>query len=113
MCAGMVDHPAKYPWSNYRRNALVDENDLVFSHELYTALGKDEVTRCEAYRALFNVDVGQQTIEAIREATNKSWVLGSDYFKEKIADKINRPMNPRQKGGDRKSKAYFDGIDRS
>ena len=70
--AGMIDHSAEYPWSSYRCNALVDENDLVFSHELYTALGKDEVARCEAYRALLNVDVGQQTIEAIRKATNKS-----------------------------------------
>jgi putative transposase len=110
--ADMVDHPAEYPWSSYRCNALADENNLVISHELYTALGKDEEARCEAYRALFNIDVGQRTIEEIREATNKSWVLGSDYFKEMIADKLNRPAKPRQKGGDRKSKAYKDGIRR-
>ena len=33
----------------------------------------------------------------------KSWVFGSDYFKQKISDKINRPIEPKQRGGDRKS----------
>ena len=51
-------------------------------------------------------EVPLKTIEEIREATNKSWVLGSEYFKEMIEDKINRPMNPRSRGGDRKSKSY-------
>ena len=55
---------------------------------------------------MFDVDVPQKTIKEMREATNKSWVLGSDYFKEMIEDKINRPINPRGRGGDRRSKKY-------
>ena len=69
-------------------------------------MAKTRKNCCEAYSALFNVDIEQKLIGEIREATNKSWVLGSDYFKEKIKDKINRPMNPSVKGGDRKSKAF-------
>ena len=104
--AGMVEHPAEYPWSSYRHNALNEKNELVVGHELYKRLGKSIKKRCETYRSLFDVEVPQKTIEEIREATNKSWVLGSEYFKEKIADKINRPMSPRGRGGDRKSKNY-------
>jgi len=110
--ADMVEHPAEYPWSSYRCNALNEKNELVVGHELYKRLGKLVKERCEAYRALFNVEVQQKTIEEIREATNKSWVLGSEYFKEKIADKINRPMNPRGRGDDRKSKSYKNNINR-
>jgi len=44
-----------------------------------------------------------KTIEKTRETTNKLWILSSDFFKEMIEDRINRPMNPRSKGGDRKS----------
>ena len=104
--ANMVEHPAEYPWSSYRYNALNEKDELVVGHELYKRLGKSVKERCESYRALFNIEVEQKTIEEIREATNKSWVLGSEYFKESIEDKINRPMNPRGRGGDRKSKSY-------
>ena len=110
--ANMVNHPSEYPWSSYAYNALGKTDELVIEHELYERLGKSDQLRCEAYCSLFNVDVPQRTIEEIREATNKSWVLGSDFFKETIEAKINRPMNPRGKGGDRKSKAFKDKINR-
>ena len=110
--ANMVEHPSEYPWSSYRFNALGDTNELVRPHELYSRLGKTLESRCEAYRSLFTIDVPEKTIEEIRESTNKSWVLGSDYFKEKIEDKINRPMAPRKRGGDRKSKNYRSNINR-
>ena len=102
----MVEHPSESPWSSYRCNALNHKNELVVPHELYKSLGLTTSERQENYSALFNVDVAKRTVEEIRDATNKSWVLGSDYFKAKIEDKINRPMNPRGRGGDRKSKAF-------
>ncbi len=110
--AEMVEHLAEYPWSSYGFNGLGDKNQLVVAHGVYKRLGKTKQERCESYRALFEVAVPQKTIEEIREATNKSWVLGSEYFKEKIKDKINRPMNQRARGGDRKSKIYKDKINR-
>ncbi|MEE9327826.1 MAG: transposase [Cocleimonas sp.] len=110
--ANMVKHPAEYPWSSYRYNALNERDERVVGHELYKRLGTSTKERCDAYRALFDVEVPQKKLEEIREATNKSWVLGSEYFKEKIEDKINRPMNPRGRGGDRKSKHYKDKTNR-
>jgi putative transposase len=105
----MAEHPADYPWSSYRYNALGKANALVTQHSLYKALGKTNRTRQENYRALFTTEIEEKTLMAIRESTNKAWVLGSDYFKEKIADKINRPITPASKGGDRKSKTYRKG----
>ena len=110
--ADIVKHPAEYPWSSYGYNALGKKNELVIGHEVYKRLGNSIKNRCEAYRTLVEVDVPQKTIEKIREATNKSWVLGSEYFKEIIEGKINRPMNPRGRGGDRKSKNYKSNINR-
>jgi len=110
--AGMVGHPAEYPWSSYRHNALNEKNELIVGHKVYKRLGKTTKERCESYRALFDIEVSHKMIEEIREATNKSWLLGSEYFKESIADKINRPMNPRDRGGDRKSKSYKSNINR-
>jgi len=64
------------------------------------------VDRAKAYRALFNGHISDTTLDEIRKATNKAWVLGSNYFKEKIEKQIKRPASPKKKGGDRKSSEY-------
>ena len=110
--ANMVKHPAEYSWSSYRYNALMERNELITPHALYKILGVNDKDRCDLYRSLFEVDIGQKTTDEIREATNKSWVLGSTYFKEKIENKLNRPMKPRAKGGDRRSENYKATINR-
>ncbi|MGV6817920.1 MAG: transposase [Thiotrichales bacterium] len=113
--AGMVAHPSDYPWSSYHFNALGQADALVTPHKLYTALGRAKTDRQRAYRALFRARIPQQTIDEIRENTNKSWVLGSDRFKSRIEKKLNRPASPRARGGDRKSQAYQEksGINRN
>ena len=51
------------------------------------------------------------TLKEFRETTNKSWVFGSDYFKQKISDKINRPIDPKKRGADRKSGTFKNKTD--
>lgn len=106
---GMADHPSKYPWSSYRFNALGGEDVIVVPHAEYLSLGQTAEERQAAYRALFKSHISEKTLEEIRQATNKAWVLGSSYFKEKIAKQLNRPAIPASKGGDRKSAAYREG----
>lgn len=102
----MVDHPSEYPWSSYRRNALGEADDLVVQHSSYKALGRNDAQRRKAYRALFRARIPQRTLDEIRTATNKAWVLGSEHFKQRINAQLNRPASPRPRGGDRKSDAY-------
>jgi putative transposase len=42
----------------------------------------------------------------IRDATNKSWVLGTDRFKDDVAVLTVRQVKPKARGGDRKLKEY-------
>lgn len=107
---GMVEHPSEYLWSSYRYNALGQEDENVTPHEEYVRLGKSAEDREKAYRALFRSHISEKTLDEIRQATNKAWVLGSSYFKEKIQGQLNRPVLPAAKGGDRKSKAYRDSL---
>ena len=101
--AGMVEHPAEYPWSSYHFNALGVENSLLTKHGLYSALGEG-VTDCQlAYRHLFEHHVPDRTIEVIRMATNKAWVLGTERFQQQIEDLTQRPAKPKPRGGDRRS----------
>ena len=104
--AGMADHPRNYPWSSYHCNALGVEDAALSPQLLYRGLGKTVKERQVAYRALFKQPIGEGTLETIREATNKSWVIGSDYFREKIEKQLNRQISPKPRGGDRKSKVF-------
>jgi len=46
------------------------------------------------------------TLNAIREATNKAWVLGDNNFKRRVEKKLNRQVESSGHGGDRKSGHY-------
>jgi putative transposase len=105
--ANMVSHPSEYPWSSYRCNALGQANELVTPHREYSHLGKTGEARQAAYRQLFKHRLPESSVEEIREATNKAWVLGSDRFKQRIQKQLDRRVEPSAKGGDRKSEKFM------
>ncbi len=108
--AQMVSHPSKYPWSSYQYNALGKEDALVTPHLLYKRLGRSTDERKKAYRQLFRTRIAAMTLEEIRLATNKSWVMGGDRFKAKIEKLTARQTAPKARGGDRRSAAYQKGC---
>jgi len=106
--AGMVDHPSDYPWSSYAYNAAGKVDPMISPHALYLHLGENDDARQRNYRALFDAHLEPRELDEIRNATNKSWVLGSDRFKERIEALTSRQVQPKARGGDRKSKQYRD-----
>ncbi len=112
--ACMVEHPSEYSWSSYRYNALGEIDLNITPHSEYLSLGTFSIERQTAYRDLFNAHITDKTIDEIRSSTNKAWVLGSQYFKDQIAEKLTREVSPKRRGGDRRSKGYVEGriIDR-
>ncbi|WP_323845040.1 transposase [Microbulbifer magnicolonia] len=109
--ASMVGHPSEYPWSSYRSNGAGVPASLISSHGEYRRLGRTEAERQSAYRQLVRARIPDKTLDEIRSATNKAWVLGSDRFRERIARQLNRRVAPAVRGGDRKSKAYRDNVE--
>lgn len=103
---GLVENPDDYIWSSYGHNALGKANALLTPHTEYLDLGPTNATRQEAYRQLLATPMSEQLINAIREATNKAWVLGDQQFKRDIAKISNRRVEPKPKGGDRRSQHY-------
>jgi putative transposase len=106
--AGMVEHPADYPWSSFRYNALGQKDSLITPHDLYLRLGTGEESRRDNYTRLFGTRIPAATLEEIRMATNKAWVLGDDGFRQRIESLIDRRTAPRPRGGDRKSSGFRD-----
>jgi len=104
--AKMVDHPAEYPWSSYRHNATGKNIKLITPHNIYIALGKTRQDRQAAYQSLFKQRIPEYTLEQIRVAATKAWVLGDSKFKLQIEQQLGFAMPPFPKGGDRKSASY-------
>ena len=104
--AGMVSHPSEYRWSSYFFNALGHADALVTPHLEYRRLDKSPEVRRAAYRQLFRHHIAERDVTAIRDATNKAWALGSDRFKQRVQRQLARPVEPRARGGDRKSEKF-------
>ncbi len=100
--AQLVRHPRDYVWSSYHANALGAIDALVTPHAQYRRLGQSATARQAAYRQLFRAQIAGADLEAIREATNKAWVLGGDRFKAKMAVLSGRRSSPLPKGRPRK-----------
>jgi putative transposase len=107
--AGMAGHPGDYRWSSFNHNGLGKSDALITHHEIYQALGPDDIQRQQHYRALFDQVIDSKTVDDIREATNKGWVLGNDSFKQQIALLLDRQLEPKCRGGDRRSGEYRSG----
>ena len=85
-------------------------SDFYFSTNLtpqvFLALGNTQAERKSAYQSLFLSHLSDNTIQAIRDATNKAWALGDDSFIEQVANTLSRRAKPLPQGGDRRSKAF-------
>jgi len=104
--AGVVSRPDEYRWSSYRCNALGEPDVLVTPHDLYLQLAEAAAQRRITYRALFRTALEGTAVAAIREATNKAWVLGDGRFRLEIEDLLMRQAAPKSRGGDRKSGGF-------
>jgi putative transposase len=88
--AGMVESPAAYPWSSFRANALGRGDALLSLHPVLAALGSDPRMRSLAYRALFDLPLGDEVVEEIRLYTRQQRVLGSSHFRACVEARVER-----------------------
>jgi len=108
--AAMTEHPAEYPWSSYQANAMGKSIALLTPHAQYQQLANNEIERQSRYMGLFDGHLSNNTLESIRTATNKAWVLGSERFKQQVEQQTNRRVEPARRGGDRKSEEYREQV---
>lgn len=85
MRAGIVAHPALYPWSSYVANAGLAEDPFLTAHAEFVALASDPRPRRNVYRALVEQGVEREVLEAIRAATNGGYPLAAEAFKSSLA----------------------------
>lgn len=96
--AGIVADPAEFPWSSHRFNALGIPDDLLTPHPIMRSLGEDASECRRTYRALCARPLPEASLECIREATTKAWVLGGEEFCNRVWATTGRRPVPLPKG---------------
>lgn len=82
--AKIVDAPSEYRWSSYHANVYNEDVEMIRHHKMYTELGDDNESRCQAYLGMFSSGAEAGSVHAIRNALYQELVLGSNEFKEHI-----------------------------
>ena len=96
--AGMIPHPALYPWSSFRFNGEARVDALITPHPQYLALGRDSHERSRAYKELFHAHLDGSLLNEIRTTLNQEYALGGDRFKDEIERHLERRVRPGQPG---------------
>lgn len=88
--AAMVTKPQDYRWSSFHANAMGRANAILTPHDQYLRLGRTDVARRQAYRALFRAHLDEALVDEIRSATNGNYALGNRRFQEQIEAVLGR-----------------------
>lgn len=102
--AGMVEQPGDFRWSSFRRNGLGRPDRAIREHGIYTALESNPEARQNAYRALFRVQLDDQVLAEIREASQIGTLLSGERFRKEIEQAEQRRLGRAPRGRPRKVK---------
>ena len=103
--AGLVTHPADYPWSSHRANAMGQSDSRLMPHACFLGLGTDAHARREAYRRLFEQSFEETLVEDIRRSLNLCLPLGTRRFAERLEQVTGLRCEPRPRGRPRRDRA--------
>ncbi len=103
--AGMVEHPRDHSWSSYRSNAEGTFSTILSTHPVIEGLANTREQRHAAYRDLFREELKPELVDRIRDMTNGGFVLGSETFKRRVAQALNRQVTPTPVGRKKKPSA--------
>ena len=96
--AGMVNHPADYPWSSYLANGEGQSNIILTSHKEYLSLAKGQAERQKNYRRLLESKMNTQLLTDFRESIQSGTALGSNVFIEEIEKTLKRKVGYKRQG---------------
>lgn len=100
--AGMVARPEHYRWSSCAANAFGEPDPLIAPHDVFTQLAADAETRRALYRQYLQETVPDEELKAIRLHAAQQRALGSDAFKARLQEALERAVGLGRPGRPRK-----------
>jgi putative transposase len=76
--AGMVAHPARYPWSSHAHYAGTRADPLIREHGSFLGLAMTPEARREAFMHLFTTDIDAETRKKIQDAIEAGCPVGAE-----------------------------------
>jgi len=96
--ADMVNHPSDYSWSSHAVNSGERPDAFISPHPEFVALAADTNRRHASYRDLFENEIEEPLLAAIRDATNSGYPLASDTFKNTVLAPLGWKTAPGKPG---------------
>ena len=96
--AGMVNRPADYLWSSSSVNSGGRSDPFLAPHAEFTGLALGADKRHRAYLALFEEQMDEALLRAIRDAANTGYPLASDEFKDRVLAPLGWKTAPGKPG---------------
>jgi putative transposase len=90
--AGICRRPVEFPWSSHRHYAKGTADDLVTRHSIHVEYDRSQYCR------IFEQQVPQEEIDAIRDAVNHGWALGDESFQEQMTGSTGRRARRARRG---------------
>lgn len=109
--AGMVGNPSSYLWSSHAGNTGRRADPLLSPHPEFLALGSGPAERHGVYGHLVEEELDASVLDAIRDATNGGYPLGSESFKAEIAASTGRKVERSRPGPPPSDKQERSGSD--
>ena len=94
----MVRLPGDYPWSSVAANTGQRVDALIRPHAEYLALGNDDVIRQISYSEMVRQPLEGDLVRQIRECRDSGYPLASDRFKNALATRLGRKIEPGRPG---------------
>jgi putative transposase len=98
----LAHEPSAYPWSSCQHHLGQRVDPIVGDHAMYWGLGNTPFQREAAYRTLLEKGLSSTHFNAINAATEKSWVLGTEEYKNAMSKLTERRVEPVSRGRPRK-----------
>lgn len=96
--AGLVTDMVSYPWSSHAHHLGLRKQAWLTDHAAYWKLGNTPFDREIAYQEFCSHAPERKQAEAIEQATNRGWALGSAAFKASLAKLTDRRLQPARRG---------------
>ena len=90
--AHIVSHPARFPWSSFAQNITGDPSGLLTPHPEYLSLGFHPHQRAAAYARLFEGQIDEQDLIAIRQSAQQGCALGGERFCKAVGATLRRTV---------------------
>jgi len=105
--AGMTRSPREYPWSSHLDNMTGEPSGLLTAHAEYLRLGIDKAARAHGYERLFDQQMSNEDLHAIRENMDSQRVLGDAAFLQAVGARLGRNVGIVRQGRPKTNLAPF------